>query len=105
MVIFFDIVSWICLVVGPIFCIIGAVGLLRLPDFYARTHAAGITDTLGAGLIFLGLIIDSGFTLVSLKLGMIMLLLLLTSPTTAHAIAKAARISGIHPQTGNDQPN
>ena len=72
MVIFFDIVSWICLVVGPIFCIIGAVGLLRLPDFYARTHAAGITDTLGAGLVILGLIFQAGFTLVSVKLVFIM---------------------------------
>ena len=95
MVIFFDIVSWICLVVGPIFCIIGAVGLLRLPDFYARTHAAGITDTLGAGLVILGLIFQAGFTLVSVKLVFIMAFILCINPGATHGLAKAAYAQGI----------
>ena len=95
MVIFFDIVSWICLVVGPIFCIIGAVGLLRLPDFYARTHAAGITDTLGAGLVILGLIFQAGFTLVSVKLVFIMTFILCINPGATHGLAKAAYAQGI----------
>ena len=97
--------AWACILGGSFFAVIGGIGLVRMPDLFSRLHGTSVTDTLGAGLIFLGLIIDSGFTLVSLKLAMIMLLLLLTSPTTAHAIAKAARISGTHPQTGNDQPS
>ena len=46
-----DILSWIIIVVGAGFSIVGAIGLLRFPDFYTRLHAAGITDTLGVWLI------------------------------------------------------
>ena len=45
--------SWICFVAGGFFCVTGALGLVRMPDFYTRMHAAGITDTVGAGLILL----------------------------------------------------
>ena len=100
-----EVAAWACILSGSFFAVVGGIGLVRMPDLFSRLHGTSVTDTLGAGLIFLGLIIDSGLTLVSLKLAMIMLLLLLTSPTTAHAIAKAARISGIHPKTGNDQPS
>ena len=44
-----DALSWLALLGGSAFCIVGAIGLLRMPDFWARTHAAGLTDTLGAG--------------------------------------------------------
>lgn len=97
-----DIAVWSCILSGSFFSVVGGVGLLRLPDLFSRLHGASITDSLGAGLIFLGLILHSGLTMVSLKLAMIMLLLLLTSPTTAHAIAKAARMSGLRPLTRED---
>ena len=45
-----DVASWVCLVAGGVFCVVGAVGLLRMPDFYTRMHAASVIDTLGAGL-------------------------------------------------------
>ena len=93
-----DLLSWICLVAGSFFCLVGGIGLLRLPDFYSRMHGAGITDTLGAGLVLLGLMIQSGFTLVAVKLLMVLGILLLTSPTATHAIAKAAFTSGLPPQ-------
>ena len=96
-----EIVVWACVLAGSFFAIVGGIGLIRMPDLYTRLHGASVTDTLGAGLIFLGLMIESGFTLVSLKLAMIMLLLLLTSPTTAHAIAKAALMSGQQPHFEN----
>ena len=50
-----DIVSWVLLVSGGIFCVIGGIGILRLPDFYTRTHGASLTDTLGASLMLAGL--------------------------------------------------
>jgi len=93
-----DIVSWVCMVAGGIFCVIGALGLVRMPDFYTRMHAAGITDTLGAGLVLFGLVLQAGLTLIAVKLLMIGLLLFFTSPTATHALAKAALIRGLEPR-------
>lgn len=86
----FDVISWICILVGALFALIGGLGLHRFPDFFTRLHAAGITDTLGAGLILLGLMVQAGFTLVTVKLLLILGFLLFTSPTATHALAKAA---------------
>ncbi len=90
-----DAASWMLLVTGSIFCVIGGAGLLRLPDLYSRTHASGITDTLGAGLILLGLALQAGFDLVTLKLITILIFLYLPSPTAAHALVKAAYARGV----------
>ena len=90
-----DAASWLCLLGGASLCVIGGVGLLRLPDLYSRTHAAGITDTLGAGLILLGLIFQAGFDLVTVKLATIVVFLSITSPTSAHALVKAAYARGV----------
>ncbi|MBE0624166.1 MAG: monovalent cation/H(+) antiporter subunit G [Burkholderiales bacterium] len=92
-----DILSWFCLVAGGAFCAIGALGLVRMPDFYTRMHAASITDTVGAGLMLLGMMLQAGFTLVTVKLVMIGLLLLFASPTATHALAKAALARGLKP--------
>ena len=71
-----DIVSWICLIGGSFFLFVGAIGVLRMPDIYTRSHAVGITDTLAAGLILIGLMFQAGLTLVTVKLVMILLFLL-----------------------------
>ena len=92
-----DVLSWFCLVAGAAFCAIGALGLVRMPDFYTRMHGAGITDTAGAGLMLLGMILQAGFTLIAVKLVMVGLLLLFTSPTATHALAKAALARGLKP--------
>ncbi|MEO6363544.1 MAG: monovalent cation/H(+) antiporter subunit G [Caldimonas sp.] len=92
-----DALSWACLVAGGFFCIVGALGMLRMPDFYTRMHAASVVDTLGAALVLLGLVLQAGATLVSAKLGMIGLLLFFTSPTAAHALARAALARGLEP--------
>ena len=90
-----EIAVWFCLVTGSVFCVIGGIGVVRMPDFYTRTHAASITDTLGATLILLGLGIHSGINLVSVKLAMVLFLLYVTSPTAAHALVKAAYSKGL----------
>jgi multicomponent Na+:H+ antiporter subunit G len=92
-----DMLSWVCLVAGAAFCVIGALGLVRMPDFYTRVHAAGITDTAGAGLMLVGMILQAGFTLIAVKLLMIALLLMFASPTATHALAKAALARGLQP--------
>ena len=90
-----DIASGILLAGGGFFCIVGAVGLLRMPDFFTRTHAASLIETLGAGLILAGLALQAGFTLALLKLVILGLLILFASPTATHALAKAARERGV----------
>lgn len=92
-----DAVSWICLVAGGLFCIVGAIGLVRMPDFYTRMHAASVIETLGAGLILLGLLLQAGLTLVAVKLLMLALLIFFASPTATHALARAALVRGVQP--------
>lgn len=82
--------AWLTLMGGVWFALIGAIGLLRLPDFYTRLHAAAIIDTLGSALILLGLMWQAGWTLASVKLLLILLFLWFTSVVAAHALARAA---------------
>lgn len=95
-----DIASALLLAGGGFFCVVGAVGLLRMPDFYTRAHAASVIETLGAGLVILGLMLQAGWTLASAKLVILWLLVLIASPTATHALAKAAygRGAGAHPR-------
>jgi len=97
-----DIFGWIFIIAGSVFVIIGGIGLLRLPDFYSRIHAAGITDTMGAWLILIGLMFSAGWSLVTAKLVMLLFFLLLTSPLASHALAKAAFMRGLKPMIGSD---
>jgi multicomponent Na+:H+ antiporter subunit G len=85
-----DLLGWLALLGGVAFALIGSVGLLRMPDFYTRLHAASITDTLGAGLILFGLMLQSGWTLASVKLLLILLLMWFTGPIATHALSRAA---------------
>ncbi|HKI64438.1 MAG TPA: monovalent cation/H(+) antiporter subunit G [Burkholderiales bacterium] len=92
-----DVLSWTLLLAGGAFCVIGALGLVRMPDFFTRMHAASVTDTLGAGLILLGLMLQAGLTLITVKLVVIGLLIFFTSPTSTHALAQAALARGLRP--------
>ncbi|MFH1872542.1 MAG: monovalent cation/H(+) antiporter subunit G [Pseudomonadota bacterium] len=95
---FTDLLSAACLAGGAFFCLAGGIGLLRMPDFYTRMHAASVIETLGAGLILLGLMLQAGLTLVAVKLLMVALLVMFTSPTASHALARAALLRGLLPQ-------
>ena len=92
-----DILSIAALVSGMVFVLAGSIGVLRLPDFYTRMHAAGVTDTLGAELIMIGLILQAGWSALSLKLALIGVFIFLTSPTASHAVANAAYRAGLKP--------
>jgi len=92
-----DIVSWIFLIPGCALLVVGALGILRLPDVFARMHAAGIIDTLGIGLIVLGLTFQAGWTLLTMKLLFVLAFVFFTSPTTTHALARAALHGGVKP--------
>ncbi len=97
-----DIASWICLIAGSLFALVGAAGIIRLPDVFARMHGAGIVDTLGMGLILAGLMIHEGFTMVTVKLVLIVAFIFVTSPTTTHALARAALNGGVKPLLNNE---
>ncbi len=97
-----DALSWACLVGGGFFCIVGAVGMLRMPDFYTRMHAASVIETLGAGLILFGLMLQAGFTLVAVKLLFVGVLIFFASPTATHALARAAMVRGLKPLLSED---
>ena len=88
----------LCLIIGGFLCLSGGVGVLRFPDFYSRMHAAGVTDTLGAGFILIALMMQAPNFLVVAKLIMIFLLTLLVGSTTSHVLAKAAWRNGLRPQ-------
>jgi multicomponent Na+:H+ antiporter subunit G len=92
-----DILSWLLLTSGGFFVLIGGIGALRMPDLYTRMHAASVTDSIGPILIILGLILQAGLTLASLKLAAVLLFLLLTGPTASNALASAAILSGHKP--------
>lgn len=93
-----DVLTWVFLLAGSFFSIVGGIGIVRLPEFFSRLHGGGITDTLGAGLIVTGLLFQAGLGLTSVKLVMILFFLLVTSPTSCHALAKSAMLQGLKPQ-------
>jgi multicomponent Na+:H+ antiporter subunit G len=95
-----DAASWVLIVAGGLFSVIGAVGMLRMPDFYTRVHAASVTDVVGSFAILLGLVLQAGFTLTALKLAVVALLIFFTSPAATHALVKAALGRGVAPLGG-----
>jgi multicomponent Na+:H+ antiporter subunit G len=83
--------------------VVGGIGLIRLPCFFSRFHGAGITDTLGAGLILTGLMFQSGLGLDTVKLVMVLFFLLVTSPTSTHALAKSALHHDVKPMLATEE--
>jgi len=98
-----DLLSWIIISAGAFFILAGGIGLIRLPDVFCRVHAAGLTDTVGAGLMLTGLMLQAGASLVTVKLVLIMAFLVFTSPTASYALAHAALLDGVKPWTRADR--
>lgn len=98
-----EFLSWFFLLSGGAFCVIGGLGMIRMPDMFTRLHAASIIDTLGMGFIVLGLILQVGFTLVAAKLIIVAGLILLMSPVATHALAQAALHAGVRPKLSHDK--
>ncbi len=92
-----DILSWVLLTLGGISVLIGGIGALRMPDIYTRMHAASVTDSMGAILVLVGIMLQAGLSLATIKLAAILLFLLLTSPTASNALAAAALLAGSKP--------
>ncbi len=100
-----DIASWILLTVGGIFVFIGGVGVLRMPDLFTRMHAASVTDSMGPPLIIVGIMLQSGASLATVKLFAILVFLMLTSPTASNALASAALLAEREDELRADAPD
>ena len=101
-----DLLSWIAILGGLFFMLTGTVGVLRMPDVYTRLHAAGMTDTMGAGLLILGMCLQTGLGIahgesshwfVLIRLVLVYAFLMFTSPIATHALARAALAGGVEP--------
>ena len=95
-----SLVSWlsdICLLLGAILVLTGAVGLLRLPNFYTRLHAASVTESLAATLLVIGIMLDTGWSIDTVKLLLVILIMIIANPTITHALCRAAAHGGYTP--------
>ncbi|MEQ8345700.1 MAG: monovalent cation/H(+) antiporter subunit G [Sneathiellaceae bacterium] len=93
-----EILSWFLLAGGGTVCLIGAIGMHRMPDLYTRMHAVSVIDGLGAAMLLVGMALQAGFSLIALKLVVVLALLLFTSPIAAHALARGALHRGVRPK-------
>jgi multicomponent Na+:H+ antiporter subunit G len=87
---------------GAFFLLVGSIGIIRLPDFFTRTHATSKSDTLGIMLVLGGLAIYEGLTLNSAKLLLAIVFVALANPVGSHALARAALRFGLKPQLRDD---
>jgi len=100
-----NIVSGIFIFIGSVFMVGGAIGLIRMPDFYTRLHAASVTDTGGILFIMIGLVLQALFIfdnpMAAIKLVLVVIFIYFTAPTASHAVAKAALMAKIIPKCPN----
>mgnify|MGYP005862475525 CR=1 FL=1 len=95
MTILIEAASWVLIVAGSFFVLVGGIGVLRMPDFYTRLHGSSLTDSLGTFAVLFGLMLQFGLSLATLKLVAIALFLYLTNPTAAYALAHAALLADV----------
>lgn len=89
-----DVVASIAMLAGAALCLIAGIGLQRFPDVFARMHVATKPATLGAALVTLGAALRMDTVGDAAKLGLVLVIQLVTSPTAAHMIGRAAYRSG-----------
>jgi multicomponent Na+:H+ antiporter subunit G len=88
-------IAGLLLIAGSLLLVVAGIGIVRFPHFYTRLHAAGVIDTLAAGLFLAGIGVLFGATLGTVKLLLIFVFLLFTSPTACHALARSAWLAGL----------
>ena len=98
-----EILSWALILLGSFFTVAGALGLVRMPELFTRMHAASVLDTAGVGFLILGMALQAGLTLVTLKLLFILVLFFFAGPVVAHALAQAALQEKVKPVLARSQ--
>lgn len=99
-----EVVCTVLLALGCVVSFSGAYGVLKFPDFYARLHAAGKSDSLAQSMILLGLVFVTPDVLSQIKLLLVTFILFIAAPTSTHAITKAAQLDGLVPWTRGGRP-
>lgn len=94
-----NVLSVLLVLAGLFFLTASAVGALRLPDFYTRAHALGMTDSLGTLFVLLGLALPLGLSLEAGKLILLNIFIFIATPTACHIFVRAAIRSGLKPWT------
>ena len=97
----FDIFSIFLIIIGTALMFVSAIGIIRLPDFYLRMSAITKAATLGLFLLLIGLALYFNILSLTIKSVIIIILVLLTNPVGAHAIARAAYMNGTKLWEGN----
>jgi multicomponent Na+:H+ antiporter subunit G len=98
-----EIASWLCILLGSLFTLVGAFGLVRMPEVFTRMHAASVVDTLGVGFLILGMGLQAGFGLITLKLVFLLALFFFTGPVVTHALAQACLHENVRPALTEDR--
>ena len=98
-----EIASWTLILLGSFFTVVGAFGLVRMPEVFTRMHAASVTDTLGVGFLIFGMSLQAGLSLVTVKLLFLLALFFFTAPVVTHALAQACLHEGIKPLLAEDR--
>jgi multicomponent Na+:H+ antiporter subunit G len=93
----------VLMLAGGAFSVIGAIGLLRFPDVYSRSHAQTVVTVAGTCLILIGVMADYYTTPLLVKSLFLIIFIFMTSPVGTHAITKAAYISGVKPKVKKDE--
>ena len=89
----------ITIITGMVFLTVGAIGIIRFPDIFSRSHALGLTDTLGALLVLSGIGVYHGLSLNTVKIIIVLVLILILNPVISHATVRAAFRAGLRPKT------
>ena len=103
MILAVEIASWVLILLGSFFTVVGAFGLVRMPEIFTRMHAASVTDTLGVGFLIFGMCLQAGLSLVTLKFLFLLALFVFTGPVVTHALAQACLHQGVNPQLAEDR--
>lgn len=90
------------ILVGLFFLLVAAIGVIRFPDVYTRSHAVSLTDSLGAFFLLGGLAVYEGFSTNLVKILVVLVLLYLLNPVIAHATVRSAYRSGLQPWSKED---
>ncbi|MEL6998006.1 MAG: monovalent cation/H(+) antiporter subunit G [Pseudomonadota bacterium] len=96
-----DVLGWVLLCAGGFFCLIGAIGLNRMPDVFTRMHATSVSDTLGVGFLVVGMAVQTTDWTVWVRLAIIVIVLYVTGAVASHALARAALHDGEKPLLAN----
>lgn len=98
-----DVASWVCIALGACLAVVGALGLVRLPDVFTRMHAVSVIDTAGVGFLILGMALQAGLSLVTLKLIFLAALFFFTGPVVTHALAQVCTHENVRPMLVEDR--